>query len=190
MELLCSAPSKSSQQPHYQCSGWTIRCYFLSKGWIPQSYGNGGGLHTMWHKGMQSPFYFHLEPVTEREGGTGELEAKESICQLEHWMNASSIEELWWLQGSLLCGNAIGKAITACTVIRPDDLDPASLMTAIHSIQMAGNLSNMTLSRTSKQESMHTRIHTSCTLSCGCRRCLLPTERQSEKLSLPRSSEW
>lgn len=43
-----------------------------------------GGLHTMWHKGMSSLFYFNLEPVTGREGGTGELEAKKSICQLEH----------------------------------------------------------------------------------------------------------
>ncbi len=47
-------------------------------------WGGRGVLRTMWHKGMPSPFYFHLEPVTEREGGTGELEAKESICQLEH----------------------------------------------------------------------------------------------------------
>lgn len=38
----------------------------------------------MWHKRMLSLFYFHLEPEIQREGGTGELEAKESISQLEH----------------------------------------------------------------------------------------------------------
>ena len=46
--------------------------------------GGGGRLHTMWHKRMLSRFYFHLEPGVQREGGTGELEAKESISQLEH----------------------------------------------------------------------------------------------------------
>ena len=48
----------------------------------------------MWFKGTRSLFCFHLEPVAEsergREGerergrGMGELEAKKSICQLEH----------------------------------------------------------------------------------------------------------
>lgn len=156
MELLCSISSKSSQLPHYQCLGWTIRCYFLSKGWMPQSHGNGG---IMRHQRQQSVFSFHVGPVTEREGGMGELQAKESICELEHWMDASSIEELWWLQGSLLCSNAIGKAITACTVIWPNDLDPASLIAAIHSGQMAVDLSNVALRRMNKQEDAH--VHTS-----------------------------
>lgn len=124
----------------------------------------------MWYKEFPSLFYFHLEPVTERERerGLSELEAKESICQLDHWMDASSIEELWWLQGSLLCGNAIGKAVTACTVIRPSDLDPALLMTAIHSVQMAGNLSNMALSHMNKQESTHTHPSRKWTWLGGC----------------------
>lgn len=45
----------------------------------------GGGLHRMRHKGKPSFFFFfHLEPVAARAGGMGELEAKESISQLEH----------------------------------------------------------------------------------------------------------
>lgn len=123
----------------------------------------------------------------------GELEAKESICQLEYWMDASSIVELWWLQGSLLCGNAIGKAITACTIIRPNDLDPGSLMTAIHSVQMAGNLSNMTLSHINKQESIHTHLRKNdkgCTMSCECWHCILHSKRQSKRLSSPHCAEW
>lgn len=42
------------------------------------------GLRTMWHKKMLSRFYFHPKPVTEEEGGTGELGAAESICHLGH----------------------------------------------------------------------------------------------------------
>lgn len=159
MELLCWTPSKNSQLPHYQCLGWTIWCYFPSRGWIPQSYGNGGDYTQCGIKRSQA-FSTFISSQWQR-GGTGELEAKESICQLDHWMDASSIEALWWLQGSLLCGNAIGKAVTACTVIRPNDLDSASLMTTIHSVQMAGNLSNMTLSHMNKQESTHTYTHPS-----------------------------
>jgi len=87
MELLCSMLSKSSQQSHYHCCGRAICCRFLSKGWKAQSHGNGRIIY----KESQSLLYFHLKPETE--AGTGELEAKESICQLEHWMDASSIEE-------------------------------------------------------------------------------------------------
>lgn len=123
---------------------------------MPQSHGNGG---IMRHQRQQSVFSFHVGPVTEREGWMGELQAKESICELEHWIDASSIEELWWLQGSLLCSNAIGKAITACSVIWPNDVDPASLIAAIHSGQMAVNLSNVALRRMNKQEDA--RVHTS-----------------------------
>lgn len=47
----------------------------------PQLWKWGGG----GHKGKPSLcFFFHLEPVTARAGGMGELEAKESISQLEH----------------------------------------------------------------------------------------------------------
>lgn len=57
-----------------------------------------------------------------READKGKPWAKESICKLEHWMDSSLIEELWWLQGLLLCGNAIGKIVTAYTIIRSNDL--------------------------------------------------------------------
>lgn len=48
-------------------------------------WGGGGDYTECGTKGSQVLFFFfHLEPVTARAGGMGELEAKESISQLEH----------------------------------------------------------------------------------------------------------
>lgn len=55
MELLCS--SKSSQQPHHHCLGWTIQCYFFSGGALYPKAVEMGRLHRLWHKGKPGLFF-------------------------------------------------------------------------------------------------------------------------------------
>lgn len=100
---------------------------------------------------MLSRFYFHHRPAAAKGGGLGEPGPEESICHLGNCIDASSIEDSWWLLSLLRCC----KAITVHPIMRRDYLDPGSLMLVISCVNMSETLSTMTATHMETQETAH-----------------------------------